>query len=290
MSSIEVLPHNAPRELWLAERRKGIGGSDVSAIMGMSRWSSPRQVWLEKTGRAVEREPSWPMIKGTLLEPGLRQWYERVTGIKVELAGLQRNTGVPWMQYSPDGFIGHDTIFESKTAGWRTADDWADDQVADHAELQVHWGMAVTGRWKAQVTAAISDDDPIIRKVPEDLALQELIFDTCETFWCSFVMPDKEPSANWIDLSDLRERWTPEPKTVLVGDEILDQACINKAHASSVIKTHTEIEGTAKAQIMAAMKTADHLVIDGEIAATWKANVNGKRTLLVPTPRKAFKE
>ena len=40
--ALEVLPYDAPRDVWLAERRKGVGGSDVPAVLGMSRWSSPR--------------------------------------------------------------------------------------------------------------------------------------------------------------------------------------------------------------------------------------------------------
>ena len=34
---------------WLKERQKGIGGSDVAAILGMSPWRTPYQVWEEKT-------------------------------------------------------------------------------------------------------------------------------------------------------------------------------------------------------------------------------------------------
>ena len=36
---------------WLLDRRKGIGGSDVAAIMGLNKWKSAYQIWLEKTGQ-----------------------------------------------------------------------------------------------------------------------------------------------------------------------------------------------------------------------------------------------
>ena len=32
------------------ERRNYIGGSDIAAILGMSRWKTPLKLWLEKTG------------------------------------------------------------------------------------------------------------------------------------------------------------------------------------------------------------------------------------------------
>ena len=36
--------------LWLEERRKGIGGSDVAAIMGLSPWKTAYQVYQDKRG------------------------------------------------------------------------------------------------------------------------------------------------------------------------------------------------------------------------------------------------
>lgn len=43
------------REEWLEERRKSIGGSDVAAVIGMSRFASPYTVWLDKTGRIPDK-------------------------------------------------------------------------------------------------------------------------------------------------------------------------------------------------------------------------------------------
>ena len=36
---------------WLGARRKGVGGSDSAAVCGLSCYSSPLDVWLQKTGR-----------------------------------------------------------------------------------------------------------------------------------------------------------------------------------------------------------------------------------------------
>ncbi|WP_196802087.1 YqaJ viral recombinase family protein, partial [Clostridium cadaveris] len=39
---------------WLKERQKGIGGSDVGAILGVNKWKTPFQVYLEKTEEITE--------------------------------------------------------------------------------------------------------------------------------------------------------------------------------------------------------------------------------------------
>ena len=56
---------------WLRCRRMGVGGSDVAAIMGLSPWRSPIEVWADKTGRAEPEDMSGkPWIEwGNLLEP-----------------------------------------------------------------------------------------------------------------------------------------------------------------------------------------------------------------------------
>ena len=37
------------REEWLEYRKQGIGGSDVAAILGISKWKSEIEIWITKT-------------------------------------------------------------------------------------------------------------------------------------------------------------------------------------------------------------------------------------------------
>ncbi|MBU1001630.1 MAG: YqaJ viral recombinase family protein [Proteobacteria bacterium] len=46
------------RDEWLAERRKGLGGSDASAALGLNPWKTNVQLWEEKTGRREEEDIS----------------------------------------------------------------------------------------------------------------------------------------------------------------------------------------------------------------------------------------
>ena len=59
---------NMSREDWLAERRNSLGGSDMGAVLGLNRWSSPYSVWAEKTGRLPPKEDSEAMRQGRNLE------------------------------------------------------------------------------------------------------------------------------------------------------------------------------------------------------------------------------
>lgn len=58
------------KEEWLKWRKRGIGGSDVASLLGISKWKSEIELWLDKTNQTnellVENEA---MLWGTIMEP-----------------------------------------------------------------------------------------------------------------------------------------------------------------------------------------------------------------------------
>ena len=64
---------------WLAHRKLHRNASETPAVMGVSPWVTPYQLWLQRTGRATQ-EVTKPMLRGTALEPAARGAYEALTG------------------------------------------------------------------------------------------------------------------------------------------------------------------------------------------------------------------
>lgn len=62
------------------DRSKFIGGSDIGPILGLSRYRSPLEVWLEKTGREAKRVDSLPLRFGSFAEEFIASEYSRATG------------------------------------------------------------------------------------------------------------------------------------------------------------------------------------------------------------------
>lgn len=285
MSALEVLPHTAPRETWLAARRDGIGGSDVPAILGLSRWSSPRSVYLDKKGRP-DREPTWRMMIGTALEGSMLAYFTAHTGIEHQRVGLLRNESRPWMQVSLDALTDDGGIAECKWVGWRMADEWDDGQVSDHAELQAQWGMAVTDRDHAWAIAAISEDEPVFRRIERDQALIDTMIERAERFWVENVLAGVEPPLTAMDLAPIREEWPTVERVYALGDPVHAAAIERRSNAADVVKLWKQTQNQAEAVIVQALADADHLVIDGVVWATRTADKNGKRTLRIPAPDK----
>jgi phage-type endonuclease len=62
-------------EQWLKARQTGIGGSDVAPILGISKWTTPLDVYNEKVADTPTEKDSDPMEWGRRLEPVIRQAY-----------------------------------------------------------------------------------------------------------------------------------------------------------------------------------------------------------------------
>ena len=69
---------------WLKERQCGIGGSDVGAILGVNKYKTPFEVYLEKTEPITEvGEHSESAYWGDQFEEVVAKEFEKRTGKKV---------------------------------------------------------------------------------------------------------------------------------------------------------------------------------------------------------------
>lgn len=69
-----------PTEKQLAARTNHIGGSDLSALFGMSPWTTAMDLWLDKTGQLAPQTTTEAMRRGNLLEDAVLEWASSVEG------------------------------------------------------------------------------------------------------------------------------------------------------------------------------------------------------------------
>ena len=96
-------------EEWLAYRRKGIGGSDVAALLGISPWRTARDLYFDKLNIvAVEdNEDNWVALEmGHLLEPLVAKIFQHRTGYKVyQIKKMFQHPQYSWMLADVDYFV-----------------------------------------------------------------------------------------------------------------------------------------------------------------------------------------
>ncbi|MFR7431835.1 MAG: YqaJ viral recombinase family protein [Bifidobacterium bifidum] len=81
-------------QAWLSFRTEGVGGSDMSTILGFNTYKTPYELWLEKTGRQEPEDISgrWAIIKGNALEVELRRRFRQ---LHPEVPGHRRHRHQP---------------------------------------------------------------------------------------------------------------------------------------------------------------------------------------------------
>jgi putative phage-type endonuclease len=165
-TAVRVLPADADRDVWLAARRKGIGSSDVAAIVGASSHGTALHVFLDKRGE-LDDNAGEAALWGTLLEdPVAREWQRRNRSV-VHRVGLVANVSAPWMLATLDRRVlecplNRDTreacALEVKCRNAFVASKWKRD-VPDDVLAQTMWQMAVTGYRHIHVAVLIGGND-----------------------------------------------------------------------------------------------------------------------------------
>ncbi len=89
-------------EAWKEWRRSRIGAADAGAILGVSPWTTPYQLWSEKIGIAEPKQLNLAMSRGHELEEPARHEFMRMTHIAVTPQVVEHPT-MPWMVASLDG-------------------------------------------------------------------------------------------------------------------------------------------------------------------------------------------
>lgn len=139
------------REEWLAERKKSLGGSDMGAVLGMSPYASPLSVWMDKTGKTPDKEPSEWMRLGTDLEDYVAQRFSEKSGLKViNDTATWRNDKYPHLHANIDRkVVGQKSGVECKMISTLNEKKYRDGSFPDNYYVQCVHYLAVSeyDRW-----------------------------------------------------------------------------------------------------------------------------------------------
>lgn len=198
------------------ERRLGIGGSDIAAIVGINKWLSPLDVYLEKisTEDPYEEEISLigpnPIEWGNIMEPVIIKHFERATDLNctTELETFVHSQ-YPYMRANVDAkIIGEDALLECKTAGQFMANQWSTlggDNIPEPYLLQCAYYAEVANVSKVYIAVLIGGNDFRIYTYDRNPALGNLILSKVTNFWENHVLKQIPPEP--INLEDSVKLW-----------------------------------------------------------------------------------
>lgn len=251
-------------------RQDHIGSSDMAAILGVDPWRTAYDVWLEKTGKLAEREPTDVMEAGNIFERAVLDHAEKALG------PMRRN--VPGIRYGTALMANRDAVLqaepfepvEAKTAGLfgPVSEHWGEDgsdQVPDRVIIQAHVHLICT-----ETPGQPVDMDPAIPQlchvpafiggrgfamfeVHRNEKIVGMILEAAEAFWVKNVQTDTPPADSSASLQVVKRAIRQTGKTTEIDPQLVEDWLEARGRASQAEKAAEK----AQAQILAAMADAD---------------------------------
>jgi putative phage-type endonuclease len=280
-TAMQVLKADAPRELWLAERRKGIGSSDIAKIVGVADRQQAIHVWHDKRGTLTDDDAGEAALWGTLHEDTVAQEWCRRNRSVIQRVGLVSNVDEPWMLTTLDRLVRECPLdreqktrcaLEVKTRSAFKAHRWHK-AVPDDVLAQTAWQRRVTGLDHIHVAVLIGGNDYRQMVVRRDDELEGYLVGEGRIFWFNNVIGELEPAWNYDtdhpeDLLDLDKRLHGEKVGELDLDgigEVMDYAA-----ASAAAGAAERARKAAAAKLARLAEGNRYLKFGGELAYSYE--------------------
>jgi putative phage-type endonuclease len=269
-------------------RSKGIGASDVAAIVGLYPWATAIDVWREKRGE-VDREPaSADVERGHWMEPVIASWYAAEYGVELVECDTLAHPVFPWVLATPDRVVLTDEpegpfervveIKARRESMRRYYGVPGTDECAEWDLCQLMWQMLVTGARRGDLAVSFGGGVPVVYTVTYDERIADRLFEAARAFWFGHVLSGVRPPASPEDRIALVEYRYPAPGRGLAAAppeaaEVVERLRIAREQSAEAARIARECE----AALVEWIGPAEGIVGDGW-ACRWSAGKTSTRT------------
>lgn len=263
---------------WLDLRKGRIGGSEVSAIIGINPFESKYELYLRKTEAIPAKEENDAMLLGHLLEDSVAQFLSHKTGYQIikNTAGnlIYLSEDFDFAEASPDrlGYLPgakknaeNKCIIEIKTT--RKAID--EDEIPEHWICQVQWYMGITGIHKAVIAWLSFGSNFGYKEIAFDEEFFNILVEEARQFTEDMkngVVPEA------VTARDVAVRYprSAEGKSVEVSEDVA-LACSKYNEIKAEIKAKEEELEPYEDAIKSSFRDAEAITYGGLIIASFKS-------------------
>lgn len=282
------------REEFLAQRRKGIGGSDISALLGLNPWKSSFGLYLDKTGRLEENltpEQEERMKWGTILEDVIAKDYAEQQGVKIQrinqqmthpkhdciVANVDRVVLDDGARARFDGerVKGANKVLEVKTANAfaMNSDDWGDEGsevVPTNYWLQVMWYMGITQLPVADIAVLFGGQRQKVFTVGFDKTVFDDLVSQAVDWWQKHIVADMPPEPTNEYEAKLKWAKSNGAEIQVTSDEL---DLINSLKEIRLLKNSLEEEEKElRDKLIPALQDGEIIMHGAEKLGTYKSN------------------
>ena len=263
---------NAPTNYqeWLKDREANpsIGASQSAAILGLSNWATPFDVWHELVNGFEAKEDNLTFRLGRELEPIIRTLFMEETGLKVVNDNKIRiSESYPYITTNLDGMVvGEKVPVEYKT----TAMGW-DGEIPDQYFIQLQHQMFVTNTphcYFAILCLGFKKELIIQRYERDDDFIDNMVTELVR-FWEEYVETKEPPPL--VSVSDARKLYfNEEPDTIIQADEEIYKITKSLQQDGVEKKRLDDKMNLARLQLMNVLENKQELQYNGTTLVTWK--------------------
>lgn len=264
----------------LKARRTRMGGSDVAAALGLSKWQTPLQLFMEKRGELPESFESFDPDRDE------RLYWGHVLESSIARAAADRlNAKVRRVNrtFIKDGYkaanidrrvLGARLGLECKNVSRFGASDWGEDG-GGNADIPIYyltqclWYIHVTAWDEWRVAALVDGSQLRLYRILPDKPVMATMVHRVDQFW-QCVQTGRKPAP--VNLQDMLLLYPKDTGRVAIADPDVLDAAKELVALKAAAKENEELQDALKMQIAGYMGDAAMLVApDGTEVLTWKS-------------------
>lgn len=260
------------------DRRKYIGGSDVAAVLGISPWKTPLDLYLDKITPATgqpDRNKARIFSRGKTLEPYVLDILASEERLQIVNRGQRYiDPACDFLAAEIDAEYFDENLqsvqnIEIKTSYWgKGFGDEGGDDIPVYYTAQAMHGLMVTNRQVCVFGVLVGLDDFRVYRIERDDETIEGIRRQESDFWQRVVDLNPPEPSNTNDV--LRMFGQDSGASIEVGDDVL-KAYNELVYAKQMCKDYGEQANQAEEVIKLYMRDAATLTLDGKPILTWKS-------------------
>lgn len=260
----------AHTEQWYAVRSKGIGGSEITSVLGLNPYQTPYALWEVKTGRGGSFDGNKFTVAGNYLEPVVAQMFADQTGYKL-YGGGEEHFCHPVHTFcigTPDRFVAQkngDAVLEIKT----TQKTPQKEDIPLNWYFQNIWYQGITGKKRGFIAWLSRGVDFDFVEVEFNAEIFEEMVEQAAIFWKENVLKGVPPAP--INKDDILRRLNLCPWGVWdMEDEDVRILRLLKEVKAKIKELEKEADEYGE-HLALKMQGAELAVFQGLTLATWKA-------------------
>lgn len=257
------------------DRKKHIGSSDIAAILGVCKYSTPLDIFLLKTKpqKEANAKSQRNMLRGTILEPLIACYMSIDKDINIVQKNVRKyHAKIPLFTAEIDAIDDKDNQYEIKSAEIFMQKEWGEDfeTIPISYLVQCYWAMGINRKKTCTLAVLIGLNDVKYYTIDQNLRIYRMLQRKALEFWNNHVLKNIPPEPKNID--DLNNLYEKQQGIKEVNVEVVNKI-IELKQIKHSLKEFMEKKEALEFEIKKEFEDKETLIFADKTLATYKEQI-----------------